>query len=1232
MSTLEKTSGLIRMFMIDTDVLPGRMDEVPLSHHGAMLGGNGAGKTSVLNLQPVFLGAKMSDVTRSGEHKKSFIEYYLPRETSYIAYEYRNANGEVRSVVLHSDPQKQRLQYRFVRSGISLSMFQSEGLDGARSWIKTSDFDRHLRGMNIQHAERLVTSTQAYRSVIQNAPDHTVAPAEKQLMARLASEYSLTTRKAPLNGVDKLMTHMLSKSASTKSLLGVIARHVSEGNQDQIHLLGDSDRSNISQWPKQLTGYYKIMDLEPEARRASSLHMAFVSARNDLADQFNALAAHSEDIASELEELKRSVETNKAERKEAADTWREKIKSLDEALSESTTMQKEIKRQISVIDDREKELLSLGADTAAISAATIPDLQAEIEGLSDKLNTLTKKGADIALNFQRQREAIRSRSQSEIDRIRNTSDEEISSSRLKSENAIEACDQGGLQPSGIQSVRSRMDDAYKKKSSLQDKISSLKASAKTIERCSWSSEKVKKATEALRLHEEELRKSSGDLKDIRHAMEIAERDIAGARMNKQSADREYDILLKAMEPHAQSLQYMLQKEMPGWANTIGRVIDPAILTKTNLSPAVSHEDHDTIFGLQIDLSKLDATDLGDQDTHKVKLEAAAEICRTCEERLVALEAEQAARNKAKVALEKVKSAADANHQIQKGKLSSARQNFDEAELARSKEVERLRSACDLEMKSVNALIASLKEDELALTEEIRVAEAARKEKIANIRSQAKSDLDEILRTRSVKIASIEKTREQDLTASRKDEAASLSGAGVDVEQTRNVETRISEKEAELKKAKECRNLAEQWLNHKHNEAGKAQLELQYQLCAAEISDLTRKKSEAKISEKSADERFEADRVALTEKTEVLYDIQARVSARLKNKPDFITPEACRDSAYISGAEANLREAQTLDQKQFEFARDAKAIVRKINLAFRSSGGNGSGPSTFLADAENDLGEMSVNWVPRIMMWFDGDHQMVFEQFMDGMSASIQGLMRNFRKLKDLQKNLRSFNKKFRDAIDRNEGFPNISDVDLSIECTVSSEPYWRDLERVHDSFNAWQSSFSDRPSEEFIEAVTDLLAIWEGKPDPVVYVEDLIALKGTLSECGNERRITRNTNLSDISSTGNSMIVHLIVFTALLDVLRNGAEIQFVWAVDEIAAVDAENTRALLNMLEANKIALLTASPTIDRTVKKLFPEQIRIHKKRLYRVGQDGSGIREWIADGQLDYPGDKSEEEASV
>ena len=81
--------------------------------HTNITGINGAGKTSFLNLIPIFFGATPNSLMEKAANKKNFVDYYLPSNRSMVIYEYLSHSG-TKCVVLYRNNNQGRHNYRFV--------------------------------------------------------------------------------------------------------------------------------------------------------------------------------------------------------------------------------------------------------------------------------------------------------------------------------------------------------------------------------------------------------------------------------------------------------------------------------------------------------------------------------------------------------------------------------------------------------------------------------------------------------------------------------------------------------------------------------------------------------------------------------------------------------------------------------------------------------------------------------------------------------------------------------------------------------------------------------------------------------------------------------------------------------------------------------------------------------------------------------------------------------------
>lgn len=82
---------LMNIHLIDS-LSRGRVQTMGIDGGMALTGRNGRGKTSLLSLALLFAGVEPRDVVSQG--KDSFIDYYLPNQTSYLVYEYERVGAD----------------------------------------------------------------------------------------------------------------------------------------------------------------------------------------------------------------------------------------------------------------------------------------------------------------------------------------------------------------------------------------------------------------------------------------------------------------------------------------------------------------------------------------------------------------------------------------------------------------------------------------------------------------------------------------------------------------------------------------------------------------------------------------------------------------------------------------------------------------------------------------------------------------------------------------------------------------------------------------------------------------------------------------------------------------------------------------------------------------------------------------------------------------------------------
>ena len=126
MNNLHVLNGLKNTYLYDS-YLPNNSTKIELGEGNSNLtGANGAGKTSTLNLIPIFYGARPDRLIDRSANKLNFTDYYLPNPRSMIVFEYNTPMG-LCCAVFYRNQDKQC--YRFIQSSASETVFSKSSIE-----------------------------------------------------------------------------------------------------------------------------------------------------------------------------------------------------------------------------------------------------------------------------------------------------------------------------------------------------------------------------------------------------------------------------------------------------------------------------------------------------------------------------------------------------------------------------------------------------------------------------------------------------------------------------------------------------------------------------------------------------------------------------------------------------------------------------------------------------------------------------------------------------------------------------------------------------------------------------------------------------------------------------------------------------------------------------------------------------------------------------------------------
>ena len=156
-------SKLLEIILLDS-YFKGKRIRVNTEGFTNLSGTNAAGKTTFLKLQRIFYGESPNDVSKArGKIRKSFVNYYLPRQSSYVIFVYQNSTGIKQVTCFCKD---KSMHYLFVDKEFDIEDYTDNDLLGncMRPIIPCGNLYRKFHLQDIK--TKVITSPSAYRKVI----------------------------------------------------------------------------------------------------------------------------------------------------------------------------------------------------------------------------------------------------------------------------------------------------------------------------------------------------------------------------------------------------------------------------------------------------------------------------------------------------------------------------------------------------------------------------------------------------------------------------------------------------------------------------------------------------------------------------------------------------------------------------------------------------------------------------------------------------------------------------------------------------------------------------------------------------------------------------------------------------------------------------------------------------------------------------------------------------------
>lgn len=1184
-----------RLILIDS-LSAGQIVELPVDGGAVLTGRNGRGKTSLLQLLPLFYGESPNRIVTAEAGRDSFIGYYLPRVTSYLAFEYMRPGGQPRMVVAYADRNGDRVLYRFVRHGFDFSQFVLP--DG--SFVLAQNFAKHLKLSGFECAPTQIESLADYRGIIQGVPSNTTDKQHLRHLRELSQDYSFTTTRQPLRQIEKIVSGMFRRRTNFDDLQSMVIDCVSdEIASDSI----SGDRSKIEDWPRGYKAYSAVMALAPkmDALLAAENHLlATEMALGDVRAKYSSLAnfLNQESHRLAIEQRKQSdlieTETSQYQKQRFAVAGRMDAEGRKAAEAEGKAKQllkeqadfeaegiAEKDRRVRNAQALRNELPSLEGRHKAIIGA-----QSEVSTRYDRLKQAEKDGFN----------AYRDAAQQELRRLSDAFDRDLAELQRHFDVAERQASQ--IAATERAEYDNLVQTAMKALGQCENAVKHPVVSAEIIDLLTKKQESLEAARRQRDVEESKRRELEASYRQAKQAFADQELRLSAAIRHADNAEKELAGKRRHLAPEEGTLLAYLRKTLPQWSHDIAKVIRDDLLDRTDLAPSLSETSHG-MYGLSIELNRL-------EPHTAANMNAAEDAVALAESRF---KDAQHAVNSARQILGQLATARDAaeqacgmhEHEAKKAALLVNTSQADVEEAKRQVEKGR-RDAIALATQNLKEAERKLKEarDRLvAFDQAVRDDSDKRRNERDHKRRTRLQSKDAEAKIIDARVAEHRKSLETKIAQYDAERDNLLRQQGIDTGKLKSVEAEMARINSELAEIGNFILRVQDWNHWKARvwptydaliaEGSKArEAEKSHQKAIAELDATWRQRGQQL---QSALKQIHTNIARANEQRDI---VRQRVAA-LPDVPDSVTPDY--DPTWTVDSLTAL--ANKYQQASQRLHGDIRKGVAELAAGFRLH--QGTSPEQYLQLMLSNLPQNPCReWLQPFKQWFATEHQ-EFQRILLMEAVNIAGEVKAFHwRMDKFHRRVQQFNRELQAHLDTSLAFESISSVNVEVVSTITELKYWPAICEMAEAHRSWLGGASnDLPPPEFAQNIERLLDHWEIKTGIRADHKNLIRIQGDVTENGNRRVFKRASDLEAVSSNGLSYLVLATIFVAFINRIRKDANVNIVWALDELKDLDAGNVVGLVDLLERNNITLVSAFPDPDPDTLALFRHRFTVEPDR---------------------------------
>lgn len=1216
------TSRLRRLYFINAKTSgatpSGAFTHIDPRGGAAVTGDNGAGKTTSLQLFPLFFGFSANQMFQASGNLEPLLRFVLPTAQSALCFEYQRGDTEadINCAVMRRQHGTDAAEFRFIPGPFNPNYFM-EPSHGEDSALFLDDDGTVAAATRLGAAISAKVNASQYRSIILNQKSQNK---DGDLVRRLAAQFSFSHTRLPL--LDRIVAAVVKKHVDFRDLTAVVVTIVFErmggfgggGNESNRTLAVRQGQQQIERWLRNRDACEAAQKAEPEVL---SVRQKLMDLRRNTA----LLGQHRADVrklskllAQRVRDKEAELETMDSDRQCQYEGETEALTALTEASDATHAHFSQVKQQF---DDARNAKLHYAEQEAGQWAAQLdrkPVVESEHLAAVRAISAMENEAQGIARQFNDEIQAIKERTQGAKDKLlvskgAFTQRYDTDISDLQKQETDRAQELRNAQDQQVQDFQDVLGDLKGDLAIAKDRVKAPQLDPELVQR-------TDDALETQQAHYREIAQSQARLGAAEMAMFVAtaafEETQAAIGCCTAELDQGRKRLADAqalLTPPQGSLHAALEAgHGDEWKATIARVIDPALLSRTDLQPHRLDETpgaDDGVYGWGLDLAAIETPAWVNAEAQRAAVEE-------CNRSLTQLEAElgnaraafeQAAglRGQADSAL----GIAKANHQLLTQRTKEIEQAVTQCKGACDSARARLKEEAQAYESTVRQRITEAEFQLSTLRSQHELQRAAIADEFKVAREQARDGRDRAAARVDGEIADLERVAKVRIRQIETDRDQKLQDSGLDVVRLKSEQARRDALRHELDEIEKHAPLAKaygRWVS----DGGPAQVvDLEGK---AQRSEVSRDEAKGRLdahrdSMKETLTRFERNRGLLLsnlKKTSEERDACDQLEAGLEEFTASVSSHISLESTATE-LKGNVDSARA---DRIRIQRDLDSLYRRIELALLTTE---SQVKEFLQRCLDELGAVpaTVEKAERLVVAYDRIGREVLAPVNLELNT-ILGNIGQFRsRIQAFESEVRAFNRSFQEGLTHVVmGFPRLQNLNISVVTDFEKLDFMAKLGALDEVVRHHQMQnralyAMELPPAATCYALRDFMSVL-GSGTIEIDLAQHLTLTGSVSDNGVLKKFHREHELETVSSNGLTAIVLIALLSGLLNVVRGKDPIYIPWSTDEVGKFDPNNFHALMDMLRDNRIDVVTASPSLTPAAYKLFAAR--------YRLGPGGS------------------------